>query len=278
MLAQFKKRSVISSMADSLVRCLLIDQVGGEPLEEDFVSPLAGDLQILGSVAVLAKAVLDEHPHAGWRWWEHAYRICGYTVGMTATERLMDGSIAVDLVTRLENEKALDPVVSKVGEVVNRVIAPPAARSFLQGQWLGHAIHPALTDLPLGLFTATNVLDLLPVPGSRQSAQRLLALGLASAPAAAVTGWAEWSGARTRERRVGLVHAALNVSGLVLYGLSLRSRRRDRHGSGVALALGGSVASAAAGYLGGHLVTVRKVSSRNPGFDNPGANSEANLI
>lgn len=197
---------------------------------------------------------------------------------MTASERLKDGSIAVDLVTRLENEEVLDPLVSKVGALVDRVIAPSSVRSVLRGQWLGHAVHPALTDLPLGLFTATNVLDLLPVPGSRQSAQRLLALGLASAPAAAVTGWAEWSDAQIRERRVGLVHAALNVSGLVLYGLSLRSRRRDRHGLGVALALGGSAASAAAGYLGGHLVAVRKVSSSNPAFDDPAAPTEANLI
>jgi uncharacterized membrane protein len=181
----------------------------------------------------------------------------------------MDGSIAVDVVTRLENEKALDPLVSKVGVLVDRVLAPPAVRSALQGHWLGHAIHPALTDIPLGLFTATNVLDLMPVPGSRKSAQRLLALGLASAPAAAVTGWAEWSGSPARERRVGLIHAVLNVSGLVLYALSLRSRRRDRHGLGVALALGGSAASGAAGYLGGHLAAVRKVSSSNPAFDNP---------
>jgi hypothetical protein len=44
-----------------VVRCLLVDQVGGEPLEEEFVSPLAGELQIFGGVAVLAKAVLDEY-------------------------------------------------------------------------------------------------------------------------------------------------------------------------------------------------------------------------
>jgi uncharacterized membrane protein len=194
---------------------------------------------------------------------------------MTPNERLMDGSTAVDLMTRLENENALDPLVSKVGELVDRVIAPPAVRSALQGRWLGHALHPALTDLPLGLFTATNVLDLLPVAGSRQSAQRLLALGLAAAPAAAVTGWAEWGDAPTRERRVGLVHAALNVAGLVLYGLSLRSRRRDRHGLGVALALGGSGVAAAAGYLGGHLSAVRKVGSSHPAFDGSSAPGQA---
>src|SRR6185436_6755971 len=129
---------------------------------------------------------------------------------------------------------ALDSLTARVAPLVDRVVAVPGAREALQGRWLGHALHPLLTDLPLGLWTATNVLDLWPVPGSQQSAQRLLALGLASAPPVVVTGWAEWRNAETREQRVGLVHAVLNAFGLVLYGLSLISRRRNRHGWGVA--------------------------------------------
>jgi hypothetical protein len=42
-------------------RCLPVDTIGGKPLEEDFVSPLAGEEQMTRGVAVLAKAVLDEH-------------------------------------------------------------------------------------------------------------------------------------------------------------------------------------------------------------------------
>jgi hypothetical protein len=116
---------------------------------------------------------------------------------------------------------------------------------------------------------------LLPVPGSRQSAERLLALGLVSVPAVIVTGWAEWRDVETREQRVGLVHAGLNASGLVLYGLSLMSRRGDRHGLGVVLALGGSAMVSAAGYLGGHLTAVRKVLSYNPAFYAPSVRDAA---
>lgn len=188
---------------------------------------------------------------------------------MAVKERLIDGSLAVGLMKRLERMRELDSLIARVVPVVDRVIPSPGARHVLQGWWLGHAIHPLMTDLPLGLWTAANVLDLWPVPGSRQSAQRLLAIGLASTPVVVVTGWAEWRDAEIRDQRVGLVHAALNASGVALYCLSLRSRRRDRHGMGVALALGGSVAVAAAGYLGGHLTAVRKVSSFNPGFDEP---------
>lgn len=202
----------------------------------------------------------------------HAGAVCGYTTGMTLTERplterLRDGSVAVDLMRRLESADALDLLIAKVRPLVDRVIATPRSRQVLQGQWLGHAVHPALTDLPLGLWTATNVLDLLPVPGSRRSAERLLAFGLVATPAVIVTGWAEWREIETREQRVGIVHAALNASGVVLYGLSYLSRRLDCHRLGVALALGGSGVVAASGYLGGHLTAVRKVSSRNHAFD-----------
>ena len=185
---------------------------------------------------------------------------------MTLTERLMDGSVAVDLMKRLESKSGLDSSIARVGPLVDRVIATPGARGALQGRWLGHAVHPLLTDLPLGLWTATNVLDLLPVPGSRRAAERLLALGIAAVPAVVVTGWAEWRDVETREQRVGLAHAVLNSSGVVLYGFSLMARRRDRHGLGVVLALGGSALVSAAGYLGGHLTAVRKVSSRHPAF------------
>lgn len=200
-----------------------------------------------------------------------------YGAGMTLTERLLDGSVVVDLVKRVESENRLDSLIARVAPVVDRVLAAPGTRHALQGRWLGHAVHPLLTDLPLGLWTGTNVLDLLPVPGSRVSAQRLLALGLASVPVVIVTGWAEWRDVETREQRVGLVHAGLNASGLVLYGLSLMSRRRDRHGLGVALALGGSAMVSAAGYLGGHLTAVRKVSSHNPAFDVPSVGDAAGV-
>ena len=194
---------------------------------------------------------------------------------MTLTQRLLDGSMVVDLVKRIESENRLDPLIARVAPVIDRVIATPLTRDALQGRWLGHAVHPLLTDFPLGLWTGTNVLDLLPVPGSRQSAERLLALGLVSVPAVIVTGWAEWRDVETREQRVGLVHAGLNASGLVLYGLSLMSRRRDRHGLGVVLALGGSAMVSGAGYLGGHLTAVRKVSSYNPAFDAPSVRDAA---
>ena len=47
---------------------------------------------------------------------------------------------------------------------------------------------------------------------------------------------------------------------------TLVSRSSNEFGSGVTLGLGGSAALGAGGYLGGHLVAARKVSSRHPAF------------
>jgi hypothetical protein len=52
---------------------------------------------------------------------------------MTLTRRLLDGSLVVDLMKRLEGYGALDPLIAKVAPVVDRVIAPLGARPALLG-------------------------------------------------------------------------------------------------------------------------------------------------
>lgn len=61
---------------------------------------------------------------------------------MTLTQRLLDGSLVVVLMKRLEGQRALDSLTAKVAPVVDQVIAPAGARPVLQGQWLGHASVP----------------------------------------------------------------------------------------------------------------------------------------
>ncbi len=136
----------------------------------------------------------------------------------------------------------------------------------LRGTWLGHALHPALTDLPLGLWTATTVLDLVGGPGARPAAQRLVGLGLLAVPPTAASGWSEWHRSDRPAQRVGVAHVALNVAAIGLYAGSWLARRGDRHRVGAALALVGAGAAGAGGYLGGHLASVRKVSSEHPAF------------
>lgn len=167
--------------------------------------------------------------------------------------------VAVALERNAELDDAVDQVRRATGPLGRSPVGP-----LLRGEWLGHALHPLLTDLPLGMWTATTVLDLVGGVESRPAARRLLGLGLLAAAPTAITGWSEWDRAARPAQRVGVVHAVLNVSAVALYAGSWRARRQGRHGAGVALALGGAGVSGAAGYLGGHLVSARKVSSRHP--------------
>ena len=178
---------------------------------------------------------------------------------------------AVAWTQKLEGASALDPVVSLVRPLVGKLVADPARRDLLRGAWLGHALHPLLTDVPIGLWTSATVLDLVGGPAARPAAQRLVGLGVLTAGPTAVTGWAEWSGSRQRDQRVGLVHAVANVTAVGLFASSWRARSQGRHARGVALGLAGSSALSLGGFLGGHLVAARKVGSRHPAFEETGS-------
>ena len=55
------------------------------------------------------------------------------------------------LIDRLEQAAVLDPVVS-AGQRVARLIRPAKVRDALHGVWLGHPLHPAITDVPLSPY------------------------------------------------------------------------------------------------------------------------------
>jgi uncharacterized membrane protein len=176
----------------------------------------------------------------------------------------------VSWVRGLEGATALDPLVRAVRPLADALVADPARRDLLRGAWLGHAVHPLLTDAPIGFWTSALVLDLVGGSDARPAAQRLVALGLLTAGPTAVTGWAEWSGSGQREKRVGVVHAVANVTAVALFASSWRARSRGRHAQGVALGLAASSALSLGGFLGGHLVAARKVGSRHPEFEESG--------
>ena len=167
---------------------------------------------------------------------------------------------------RLESSVRLDPVVNAVRPLADALVSAPRRRDALRGRWLGHAVHPVLTDLPIGLWASAVTLDLVGGPSSQKAATRLVGLGILAFGPTAVTGWAEWSGIGEREQRVGVVHAASNAVALWLFTSSWLARRGGRHARGKALGLAASSALGLGGYLGGHLVSARKVSSRHPDF------------
>src|SRR5690242_10504025 len=133
----------------------------------------------------------------------------------------------------LENTSALDGPVKALEPAIRSLFATGTKGSVLRGEWLGHAVHPLLTDVVLGTWTSANVLDLIGGADSRAAAQRLIGTGLLAVGPTAWTGWAEWSEAGPREKRVGLVHAVTNGVAIGAYTASWVARRRGRHGKGV---------------------------------------------
>ncbi|MDQ1697344.1 MAG: hypothetical protein QOJ03_2697 [Frankiaceae bacterium] len=155
------------------------------------------------------------------------------------------------VVDRIENAGPLDPVVKTVRKIVQTALKPQALRDALHGVWLGHPIHPVLTDVPIGMWSAAAVLDVMPGTGAASSA--LIAVGCAGAVPTAVTGWADWSQLHPQQQRVGLVHAAANIIGLGCYAGSLAARMSGHPLRGKAWGYAGLGAVMVGGYLGGHL-------------------------
>ena len=137
---------------------------------------------------------------------------------------------------------------------MRRIIRPGPVKDALSGSWLGHALHPLLTDVTIGTFTSAVMLDWLGGEKSQPAAERLIAIGLASAVPTVSSGYSDWADTEVTDesvRRIGIVHAATNATAASLFAASWAARRSG--GSGRLLALAGGGAMAAAGYLGGHL-------------------------
>jgi uncharacterized membrane protein len=173
----------------------------------------------------------------------------------------------VRLAQAVEGAGALDAVASTIRPLADALTADPARRDLLRGTWLGHALHPLMTDLPIGFWTAAGVLDLVGGRESRRAAELLTGLGVVVAVPTATTGWAEFAALGTdRDRRTASAHAIGNGIAIWCYAGSWMARRRGNWATGVALGLAGASVASAAGFLGGHLSEARKVSSRHPAF------------
>ena len=112
-------------------------------------------------------------------------------------------NILEPIVEGVEQATALDPVADRLRDAVARAIPNGPTKDLLSGTWLGHPLHPMLTDLPIGFWTSAFVLDIIGGKRSRPAAELLVGLGVLSALPAAASGAADWSDTYGRSRRVG---------------------------------------------------------------------------
>jgi nitrite reductase/ring-hydroxylating ferredoxin subunit len=157
----------------------------------------------------------------------------------------------------------LDDYAEPVQEAVNSM--PQPVRDVLDGVWFGNPLHPALTDVPIGAWSAAFALDLV---GS-EAADGALAVGIIGAVPAALTGLNDWSHLKDDARRIGTVHALVNGAALTLNVLSLAARRGGMRNLGRLLSMaayGGTLFSA---HLGGHLTFGLGVRVNRTAFESP---------
>lgn len=160
----------------------------------------------------------------------------------------------------LESLGALDGPVGFLGAKWREALDGTAVKELLSGKPIGHALHPLLSDVPIGTWSSALLLDLLGGRGSEDSADLLVLAGLLAAGPTALSGWSDWSDAEAASKpigRVGLVHALTNATAIGLFGASLVSRRTGDRAKGKRLGLAAGGVLTAGGYLGGHLTYVQ---------------------
>jgi hypothetical protein len=115
-------------------------------------------------------------------------------------------SVVRPLAERIEEIQRLDGAGEALKSLVDRYVHPRTeVKDLLSGTWLGHPLHPVLTDVVLGAWTGSLLLDLLPGRRTRESSDRLVDIGIwrrrrprwlacptGPTPGAAPAGWG-WS-------------------------------------------------------------------------------------
>jgi nitrite reductase/ring-hydroxylating ferredoxin subunit/uncharacterized membrane protein len=168
----------------------------------------------------------------------------------------------------IDNQDWLDPLAGKLQEAVQTAFdsAGPAGQQIanaLHGTWLGHPLHAAISDVPIGAWTTAAVLDAMEdVTGDGRfgdAASKAVGVGLGAAVLAAAAGLTDWHVTDGRARRIGLAHGLLNTAGVLLYAASLARRRNGSRSAGRGLSTLGFLASLGASYLGGKLVYTEQI-------------------
>jgi nitrite reductase/ring-hydroxylating ferredoxin subunit/uncharacterized membrane protein len=154
----------------------------------------------------------------------------------------------------------LDSLGDPLQRFVNWVYGPGRGvrkllQNFLNGVWLGHPLHPLLTDVPVGAWTVTVVLDTVALVTGKDTyrgpSEVALAVGVAAALAAAVTGATDWKDTYGEERSLGLLHGLFMLTATALFTASLVIHLTGPWLVGVIIGYVGYVVMGAGAYLGG---------------------------
>lgn len=181
----------------------------------------------------------------------------------------------------VENQMWLERLAKPFQNWVLRFFGQPGEprrtiKDVLNGTWLGHACHPVFTDVPLGSWSGTLLLDVLWLArkdqGIARSADTMLGLGWFGAIAAALTGIADWSDLDATDLRIGFLHGLLNGSATLTYLASWLLRLTGRRRAGIAVSTVGYLTALFSAYLGGELAFAKGAGVNHTAFE-PGSDA-----
>src|SRR6516225_12214981 len=128
---------------------------------------------------------------------------------------------------RIIHSSAIGKISASLDRLLSRSLGAPLMRPlkiFLNGTWVGHPLHPMLTDIPIGAWTLTILLDLIGLllgfPQLGLASSITTCIGVAGALAAVAAGLADWMDIDPSEKAIGTFHAAVNVSATILFLIS----------------------------------------------------------
>jgi nitrite reductase/ring-hydroxylating ferredoxin subunit len=162
-----------------------------------------------------------------------------------------------EMIAAIEGIPGLEGLSEWLVKALEPITRQRSLMDLLHGRWLGHALHPALSDVPLGMWMSVPVLDLI---GDDAGAIMLTAVGCLASGATAASGTADWTVTYGRDRRLALVHGLANTAVLGIQLGALSARVRGRNGRGQMLSAIGLGAALAAAYLGGELTLDRALT------------------
>jgi nitrite reductase/ring-hydroxylating ferredoxin subunit/uncharacterized membrane protein len=128
-------------------------------------------------------------------------------------------------------------------------------KDLLNGRWLGHPLHAATTDLPIGLLLGAVILDLV---GQPSAADIVLLATIVTMLLSAVSGLADYSDTDGTALTRATLHSSLMVVALVLLAISAIIRAGDPADRTVPIALSivGFLIVTAGAFVGGDVVYV----------------------
>jgi nitrite reductase/ring-hydroxylating ferredoxin subunit/uncharacterized membrane protein len=142
-------------------------------------------------------------------------------------------------------------------------------KDLLHGRWLGHPLHAALTDVPIGLLLGVVILDLLDQP---TAADVTLLATIGFIVLSAVSGLADYSDTDGTARTRATIHATLMTVALVVLVVSavIRTGAGTDRTVPIALDVVGFLIISAGAFVGGEVVYVLGNMVSRHAFRGPG--------